>query len=160
MFRALATLAGTLEHLSPGYPLIEQVAEQGSGQAAELLAPTSLNELVQREWAQLGPILRRAPRHLDRIATMLEHGGLTTKVRLFSDPEDIAVVERLANRGILSLLALGVSALAVMLLGTDTGPTIAGTDIRLVEVLGWTGLFAGLILLLRVLLDLLRTNGG
>jgi hypothetical protein len=89
---------------------------------------------------------------------MLEHGGLTTKVRLFSDPDDIAVVERLANRGILSLLALGVSALAVMLLGTEAGPTIAGTDIRLVEVLGWTGLFAGLILLLRVLLDVLRSK--
>jgi ubiquinone biosynthesis protein len=158
MFRALATLAGTLEHLSPGYPLIEQVAQQSSGQAAELLAPTSLSELVQREWAQLAPILRRAPRHLDRIATMVEHGGITTKVRLFSDPDDIAVVERLANRGILSLLALGVSALAVMLLGTEAGPTIAGTDIRLVEVLGWTGLFAGLILLLRVLLDVLRSK--
>ncbi len=158
MFRALATLAGTLELLSPGYPLIEQVAEQGSGQVTQMFAPNSLNELVQREWAQLGPILRRAPRHLDRIATMLEHGGITTKVRLFSDPEDIAVVERLANRGILSLLALGVSALAIMLLGTDTGPNVAGTDIRLVEVLGWTGLFAGLVLLLRVLLDVLRTN--
>jgi ubiquinone biosynthesis protein len=158
MFRALATLAGTLEQLSPGYPLIEQVAEQGSAQVSELLAPTSLNELVQREWAQLGPILRRAPRHLDRIATMLEHGGITTRIRLFSEPEDVKVVERLVNRGILSLLALGVSALAVMMLGTDAGPALAGTQIRLVEVLGWTGLFAGLVLLLRVLLDVLRSE--
>jgi ubiquinone biosynthesis protein len=158
MFRALATLAGTLEHLSPGYPLVEKVAEQGGGQVGELLAPASLDELIQREWAQLGPILRRAPRHLDRIATMVEHGAITTRIRLFSEPEDVAVVERLANRGILSLLALGVSALAVLLLGTDTGPTIAGTAIRLVEVLGWTGLFAGLVLLLRVLLDVLRSE--
>jgi hypothetical protein len=52
--------------------------------------------------------------------------------------------------------ALGVSGLAVMMLGTDTGPSIAGTDIRLLEVLGWAGLFAGLVLLLRVLLDVLR----
>lgn len=89
---------------------------------------------------------------------MLEHGGITSKVRLFSDPEDIAVVERLANSGILRLLALDVSALAIMLLGTDTGPNIAGTDIRRVEELGRTGLFAGLVLLLRALLDVLRTN--
>jgi ubiquinone biosynthesis protein len=156
MFRALATLAGTLEHLSPGYPLIDQVAAQGGGHVTELLAPNSLGELMQREWAQLGPILRRAPRHLDRIATMLEHGGITTRTRLFSEPQDVKVVERLVNRGILSLLALGVSGLAVMMLGTETGPSIAGTAIRLLEVLGWVGLFAGLVLLLRVLLDVLR----
>lgn len=156
MFRALATLAGTLEHLSPGYPLVDRIAEEGGHQVGDLLAPRSFGELVQREWAQLGPILRRAPRHLDRVATMLEHGGVTTKVRLFSEPDDVRVVERLVDRAILAVLALGTGALGVLLLGTDAGPHLAGTGIRLVEVLGWAGLFAGLVLLLRVLLEVLR----
>jgi hypothetical protein len=44
------------------------------------------------------------------------------------------------------------------MLGTATGPVLAGTEIHLLEVLGWTGLFASTILLLRVLLDALRTD--
>lgn len=158
MFRALATLAGTLEQLSPGYPLIDRVADQAGIHVADKVAPSSVSELVQREWAQLGPLLRRAPRHLDRIATMIEQGGVTARVRLFSEPEDARVVERWANRAILTVLALGVCGLAVMMLGTEAGPSLEGTDIRLLEVLGWAGLFAGTVLLLRVLLDLLRSE--
>lgn len=158
MFRALATLAGTLEQLSPGYPLIEQVAQHGGEEFRDRIAPASVGELVQHDWAQLGPLLRRAPRHIDRIATMLEHGGMTTRVRLFADPADVAIIERLVNRTVLSVLSLGVGGLSVAMLATASGPLLAGTDIRLLEVLGWPGLFAGAILLLRVLLDALRTD--
>jgi ubiquinone biosynthesis protein len=158
MFRALATLAGTLEQLVPGYPLIEQVADLGGDELRERLAPTSVGDFLQREWTQLGPLVRRAPRHLDRIATQLEHGGLTTRVRLFADRTDARVVERLLNRAVLTVLALGVGLLSVMMLGTETGPLLAGTDVRLLEVLGWAGLFAGTVLLLRVLLAVLRTE--
>lgn len=158
MFRALATLAGTLEHLSPAYPLIDQVAAQAGTHVADRVAPSSVSELVQREWAQLGPILRRAPRHLDRIATMVEQGGVTARVRLFTEPDDARVVERWVNRAILTVLALGVCGLAVLMLGTEAGPSLEGTDVRLLEILGWAGLFAGTVLLLRVLLDLLRSE--
>jgi ubiquinone biosynthesis protein len=158
MFRALATLAGTLEHLVPAYPLIDQVAEIGGGQVREQLAPGSLSEFAQREWAQVGPLLQRAPRHVDRIATMLQHGGLITRVRLFSEAEDARVLERLVNRGVLTALALGVAALSVLMLGTTAGPTLAGTGVRLLEVLGWIGLFAGTVLILRVLLAVLRSD--
>lgn len=158
MFRALATLAGTLEQLSPGYPLIERVAGLGGEELRDRMSPSSVGDFVQREWAQLGPLLRRAPRHLDRIATQLEHGGLTTRVRLFADATDVRVVERLLNRAVLTGLSLGVGLLSVMMLGTETGPHLAGTEIRLLEVLGWVGLFAGTVLVLRVLLDVLRAD--
>jgi ubiquinone biosynthesis protein len=160
MFRALATLAGTLEQMSPGYPIIERVAELGGEELRDRMSPASVGEFVQQEWAQLSPLLRRAPRHLDRIATMLEHGGLTTRVRLFADAADVRVAERLLNRAVLTLLSLGVGLLSVLMLGTDTGPQLAGTEVRLLEVLGWTGLFAGTVLLLRVLLDVLRAEAG
>jgi ubiquinone biosynthesis protein len=159
MFRSLATLAGTLEHLSPGYPLIDQVAELGGAEARQRAAPSSLQELVTAEWAQLGPLVRRAPRHLDRLATLLEHGGLTTRVRLFSEPEDAAVLERLVDRTLVTLMGLGIGAISVVMLALDTGPVVVGTDVRLLEVFGWGGLFAGAVLLLRVLLRITRPAG-
>lgn len=160
MFRALATLAGTLEHLVPGYPLIERVAELGGTEMRDRFAPASVADFVQREWTQLAPLMRRAPRHLDRIATQLEYGALTTRVRLFADPSDVGVVERLVNRSVLTILALGLGLLSVMMLGLDTGPRMAETEVLLVEALGWLGLFAGTVLLLRVLLDVLRSGNS
>lgn len=156
MFRALATLAGTLEQLSPDYPLIEQVAELGGAQFQQRTSPSSVAELVQREWAQLGPLVQRAPRHLDRLATLATHGRLTTRVRLFSDAQDVAVVERLVNRVVLTALSLGLGLLATLLLATDAGPALAGGDTRLLEVLGWFGLFGSAVLFLRVLLEVIR----
>jgi ubiquinone biosynthesis protein len=158
MFRALATLAGTLEQLSPGYPLIEQVAALGGAQFQRRSSPASVAELVQREWAQLGPLLQRAPRHLDRLATLAEHGRLTARVRLFSDAEDVAVVERLVNRVVLTALSLGLGLLATLLLATDAGPVLAGSDIRLLEAIGWLGLFGSAVLFLRILLEVMRPS--
>jgi ubiquinone biosynthesis protein len=158
MFRALATLAGTLEQLSPGYPLIEQVAALGGAEFQQRSSPSSVAELVQREWTQLGPLLQRAPRHLDRLATLAEHGRLTARVRLFADAEDVEVVERLVNRVVLTALSLGLGLLATLLLATDAGPMLAGGDIRLLEAIGWVGLFGSAVLFLRILLEVVRPS--
>lgn len=158
MFRALATLAGTLEHLSPGYPLIEQVAALGGAELQQRATPSSLGELVQREWADLGPLLRQLPRHADRLATIAAHGGLTARVRLFTEPSDVGVIERLVDRAVLTVVALGVALLSLLMLGSDTGPEVGGTGVRLLEVLGWFGLFVGTTLLLRVVLQVLRAE--
>ncbi|HSK24571.1 MAG TPA: AarF/UbiB family protein [Egicoccus sp.] len=158
MFRALATLAGTLEHLSPAYPLIDEVAALGGAELRGRASPSSLREFVEGEWAQLGPLLRRAPRHLDRLATVIEHGGLTTRVRLFADAADVAVVERLLNRTVLTAIGLGVGLISVLMLAIDAGPVVAGTAIRLLEVFAWGGLFGSSVLLLRVLLQVIHAS--
>ena len=160
MFRALATLAGTLEQLSPGYPLIDQVAALGGAEFRERTSPSSVGELIQHEWAQLGPLVQRAPRHLDRLATLATHGQLTTRVRLFSEAQDVTVAERLVNRVVLTVLSLGLGLLSTLLLATEAGPLLAGGDIRLAEVLGWIGLFGASVLFLRVLLEVLRAGPG
>jgi ubiquinone biosynthesis protein len=158
LFRALATLAGTLEQLSPGYPLMDVIADIGGAEFRNRMLPESVSELVQQEWAQLGPLLSRAPRHMDRIATLLEHGRLTTRLRLFTDPEEIGVLERLLNRVVLTLLSIGVGLVSVLLLGTTGGPTFNAIGVTLYELLGWIGLSMGVILLLRVLLAVLRNE--
>jgi len=160
MFRALATLTGTLEHLYPGYPLIDVIADLGGAEFRERMLPASVSELLQQEWAQLGPLLSRAPRHMDRIATLLEHGRLTARLRLFTDAQDVRVLEHLLNRVVLALLSIGVGAVSVMLLRTEGGPTLTLISVGLYEVLGWIGLALALILLMRVLLSLLRSDTG
>jgi len=161
MFRALATLTGTLEHLSPDYPVIDTVAELGGDELRRRLMPASATEFLQEEWAQLGPLLGRLPRHVDRLATLLEHGRLTTRLRLFSDIEDRQFTERILNRVVLTILSIGTGVVAVMLLGVedDTALTLLGTT-GLFEVLGWLGLFISVTLLLRVLLAVLRSENA
>jgi ubiquinone biosynthesis protein len=158
MFRAIATLVGTLETLSPGYPLVDAVSDAAGVQIRAAMMPTSVGELLQREAASLVPFARRVPRHVDRIATQLERGHLTTRVSLFSTPSDVRVLERLVNRALLVVLGLGIVAVSIMLIGTETGPVFAEPGVYLAQVLGWTTLFFGAILVLRALLDVLRVD--
>lgn len=158
MFRALSTLAGTLEQMSPGYPLIEVVAGVGGAELRGRMMPDSIGEMLKDEWAQLFPLIQRVPRHVDRIATLLEHGRLTTRLRLFTDSADVHVLERLLNRVVLTFLSIGTGVVSVLLLSAEARPTLGVLDVTLVEVLGWTGLTLAVILLLRVLLAVLRTD--
>ncbi len=45
-----------------------------------------------------------------------------------------------------------------MMLGTEGGPVLEAADAPLLEILGWVGLTLAVILLLRVLLWVLRTE--
>jgi ubiquinone biosynthesis protein len=158
MFRALATLAGTLETLSPAYPILEVTAEIGGDEMKERITPTSLGEYALQEWAELGPLLRRAPRHLDHIARLAEHGRLTGRIRLFAFPEEVRVLERLLNRMVLTLLTIGLGGISVALLTSEGGPEVAGIQVRIFEVLGWATAAFATLLLLRILLGVLRSD--
>ena len=68
LFRALATLEGTLTTLASGYLVIEAAEAIAAEWASEHLTPDTLKELARSEILGLLPLLRRAPRHLDRIA--------------------------------------------------------------------------------------------
>ena len=68
MLRALATLQGSLELLSPGYPIVGAARELASDRLEAELTPENLTEDVKREVIRLAPMLRRAPYHLDRLA--------------------------------------------------------------------------------------------
>jgi ubiquinone biosynthesis protein len=77
---------------------------------------------------------------------------------LFTDPEEIGVMERLLNRVVLTLLSIGVGLVSVLLLGTAGGPILTTIGVSLYEVLGWIGLSIAVVLLLRVLLAVLRNE--
>lgn len=158
MFRAVATLAGTLETLSPRYPIFEVVADIGGAEMKERMQPASASEFVLQEWAELGPMLRRAPRHFDRVARLAENGHLTGRIRLFAFPDEVRTLERLLNRFVLTLLTIGLAGVSVALLTSQGGPVVAGIQVRVFEILGWATAAFATLLLLRILLGVLRSE--
>ena len=122
---------------------------------SDRLAPATIKDALQAEALSLMPLLRRAPRHADRIATILERGDLQVRVSLLSEDEDVRAVTRLVNRGVLALLGSVVGVLSVLLLGTPGGPPFTG-DTSLFQFFGYFGLFCASVLILRVIVAILH----
>lgn len=150
--RTLVTLDGTLSVIAPGMSL--------ASAALELAGPTSEQPIVDPEamvrdelLAAL-PRLRRLPDRVDRIMTLAARGDL--RVRTVADEDGGRILRTLVNRALLAgvgaALILGA---AILLVATEDGPSVsAGTG--LFEILGYGGLFAGIVLLLRVVSGVAR----
>jgi ubiquinone biosynthesis protein len=154
-FRALVTLEGTLTTLSPGYLVIDAAQTVAREWARDRLTPETLQELARQELVSLAPLLRRVPRHADRLATLVERGDLRANVSLFRDAEDVRVVTRLVNRAVLAFLGGVVGVISVVLVGVKGGPPFTGKT-SLYEFFGYFGLFCSTVLVLRVLVAVLR----
>jgi len=154
-FRALVTLEGTLTTLSPGYLVIEAAEQVAAEWARARLVPSSLEELARKELVSLAVLLRRTPRHVERIATLIERGDLAARMSLLADEHDVRTITRLWNRAVLALVGGAVGVLSVMLLGTQGGPPFTG-DTSLFQFFGYFGLFCGTVLILRVIVAVLR----
>jgi ubiquinone biosynthesis protein len=155
MFRALVTLEATVNTIEPGYPIIDAAQEIGSELVREQITTDRIKEAAQQEAFKLLPVIRRIPRHLDRIATMIQEGETTARVSLFSTERDLAVVRHLFGRAVLTAVGASLMLISVLLVGTVTGPELSDTT-TLLQVLGYIGLFFGLILMLRVSVSALR----
>ena len=117
LFRALATLQGTIQTMAPGYEFAAML--EASATALFHDPGTAPGQaLVKSELARTLPQLRRLPRHLDRIATLAERGDLRLRVSLFSTESDVQAITRLLNRVILAGLGVGIAIVAIGLLRT------------------------------------------
>jgi ubiquinone biosynthesis protein len=154
-FRALITLEGTLTTLSPGYPVIDRAEAIAGEWMRARLAPSSLEELAREEIIRMGPLLRRLPRRLDRMANQIERGNLRARVSLFSDPHDERVVTKLVNRTVLALAGGVVGVIGVMLINVRGGPPFAGQT-SLYEFFGYFALFCSVVLIMRVIVSVLH----
>jgi ubiquinone biosynthesis protein len=157
VFRCLGTLEGTLGLLAPGFALIEEVLEHGAAWLTDSVSPASAGAWVRDELLEAAPIVRRLPRRVDRIATALEQGRLTTNVRLTLDPSDRRIVVRLVDRAVLAFLSAALGIISVLLLGVHGGPVVARSA-SLYQVLSWAGLTATVVLMLRVIVGLGRES--
>jgi ubiquinone biosynthesis protein len=157
VFRALATLEGTLAQLAPGLDLVAEARAFAGRQGVEQLDPGAARRLAAEELTTLLPMLRRLPRRLERIAGAAEHGRLSLQVRLFADERDRRHVTGLLHQVLLTILAATAGIMAVLLLGTAGGPRVTAT-VSLYQLLGYNLLVVCAILALRVLVLIFRPD--
>lgn len=159
MFRALVTLEGTINTIEPGFPIIDAAQQIGGELVREQFGEEQLKEMAQQEAIKLAPVLRRIPRHVDRIAAMVQRGEVAGRVSLFSTPHDVAVVRDLVGRAVLAFVGAAFMLLSVLLIHTDAGPALSDAT-SLFQVLGYIGLLLGAVLVLRVTVAALRDTGN
>ncbi|MFC7547889.1 ABC1 kinase family protein [Plantactinospora sp. GCM10030261] len=155
VFRAFATLEGTLTLIDPGFDLVTEARRAGAVRVAEALTPPRLRQSMEEELAALLPLLRRLPRRVDRIADAVEHGRLAVNVRLFADRRDRTVVTGLLHQVLLTVLGAAAGLMAVLLLDNRGGPRLTDS-VELFAVLGYAMFIIAVVLVLRVLIVIFR----
>jgi ubiquinone biosynthesis protein len=150
--RALVTLEGTLHVVEPDLSMVAAVGEL----ATSVSAPEVLDRdaMVHDELVAALPRLRRIPDRLDRILTLTSRGDL--RLRTVVDEDSQRIVRTLVNRALLSAIgAVFLVAGTVLLVAREPGPIVASKT-GLFEVLGYGGLIAAVVLLLRVAAAVVR----
>ncbi|MEV4834360.1 AarF/UbiB family protein [Nonomuraea sp. NPDC049486] len=157
VFRALATLEGTLVRLSPGFDLMSEARAFAGRYLSEQFDGGNLKEAAAQELAALLPMLRRLPRRVERIASAAEHGRLGLNVRLLADERDRGFLTGLLHQVLLTVLGATAGLMAVILLGVDGGP-VASEELgmTLFQLIGYNLLVISAVLVLRVLILIFR----
>jgi hypothetical protein len=75
-------------------------------------------------------------------------------VRLLSDEEDVRIARDLVDRGVMAIVASALSLASALMLAAGSAPAIHG--VRVVNLFGAVGLFFGLLLLLRLVIQIVR----
>nr|WP_042192068.1 AarF/UbiB family protein [Kibdelosporangium sp. MJ126-NF4]CEL20465.1 Ubiquinone biosynthesis monooxygenase UbiB [Kibdelosporangium sp. MJ126-NF4]CTQ97690.1 Ubiquinone biosynthesis monooxygenase UbiB [Kibdelosporangium sp. MJ126-NF4] len=155
VFRALATMEGTLAGLAPGFNIVVESRAYASVRLSEQMDPASLRKTVTEELLTLLPVLRRLPRRIDRIGGALEEGRLSVNVRLFADERDRQLLNGIVHQLMLAFIGATTGIMAVLLLGTTGGPRLV-EDITLYQVIGYNLLVISILIGLRLLFAAFR----
>ncbi|MFE9701906.1 ABC1 kinase family protein [Streptomyces sp. NPDC005930] len=180
VFRALATIEGTLTRLAPEFNLLEEArsfavgmltdrfrsggsgARGGGGDTGRLTPPplSSLLHGAAQEMLHVLPMMRRLPRRAERISASLEEGRLGVRVRVLADERERRFVSGLVHQVTISLTAACLGMMGVMLLvfGTGKGPRVT-RQLELYPLLGYHVLAFSAILMLRALYTAMRRPG-
>lgn len=159
LFRMLVTLEGTLTTLCPGYPLIQAAQDFAPGLIQERVDVSDLNGRIRDEAVALLPVLRRAPRHLDRVATLIERGELRANLSLFATERDAQVLTRLVDRVVVAFVGAALGIVSALLLGLSGGPVVSGS-VTLFDIFGYVGLALSTVLLLRVVVAAIKGDAS
>lgn len=160
VFRALATLEGTLTKISPGFNMVDEARGATLGTARRGTSPgqggpVSPEQVLPGELLAAWELLRRLPRRLDRVTSALEQGRLGVGVRLFADARDRRYVRTLVHQVLLTFIAATSGLMSAILLTIQRGPEVVpGTG--LFQLLGYHLLVITALLVLRVLFVISR----
>jgi len=156
VFRALATMEGTLATLAPDFDLVAESRAFATERIG--LNPGTLRRTVTDEFTALLPVLRRLPRRVDRIGAALEEGRLSVNMRLFSDERDRDLVTGLVHEVLLALVGIATGLMAVLLLASTSGPQLI-PGLTLNQVFGYNLLMISALAGLRLLFVVFRRSG-
>jgi ubiquinone biosynthesis protein len=149
--RALVTLDGTLRVLYPGRSLMTafvELIQTPTGPAIDR------DEMIRKELLAALPRLRKLPEQVDRILTMTGRGEL--RVRTLVDEDGRRILRTLVNRVLLAGIGAALLLVScVLLVAPDPGPAVANRT-GLFEILGYGGMLAGVVLVLRVVAAVAR----
>jgi ubiquinone biosynthesis protein len=157
VFRALATLDGTLRLIDPTFNVISAARQYAQARKLGIPRPEQLKEDGLDDLLELLPMLRKIPRRLDRISSALERGELSLRIRPFAHERDAQLVTRLTNRVILAFFSASIGLVAVFLLRLGGGPEMFDTNLDV--LLGYGGLTAATALGLRVIVAVTHDTG-
>jgi ubiquinone biosynthesis protein len=155
VFRALATIEGTISRISPDFDLVAASRQFAAAHVTDRLAPDALRRTATEELATLLPMLRRLPRRIDRIAAAAESGRLSVNVRLLADERDRRHLTGLLHQALLAILGATAGLMAVLLLGTSGGPAVT-KSLSLYQLFAYNLLVICAVLVLRVLVLVFR----
>ncbi|MEU3018445.1 MULTISPECIES: AarF/UbiB family protein [unclassified Nocardiopsis] len=164
VFRALATLEGTLVHLSPGFDTVAEAKRYAGARMSEQWGTGNLREVASAELVALLPTLRRLPRRLDRITDQLHKGRFTVQARLFAHPEDRRLLRSVVWRAVMTVLAVVTGFMSVGLFNVTETPGVSweelATHTQALNLLAWLLLAATAMFVLRLLVDMVRDGRG
>ena len=157
VFRAIATLEGTLTQIEPGFNVMSEARLFASAYLSEQMRPRALQKTLTDELTSLLPLLRRLPRRVDRIASALEEGRLTVNVRPLANERDRETIGAWLHEALLTILASTAGVMSVILLGQEGGPVVTET-VSMYQLMGYGLMVVSFILAMRVLVLIYRPS--
>lgn len=153
--RTMVTLEGTLKGIDPDFALVDAGREFGERYVKDRHGLDGVRAALEKEALTQLPRLRRLPTQVGELLDQAATGRLSAKVSMFSDERDQALLTRLVDRVVFAVIASALGIGSVVLIGIDNGPGLTA-DITLNEFIGYTGLVASALLVMRVVANVIR----
>ncbi|RJX39899.1 AarF/ABC1/UbiB kinase family protein [Paenibacillus pinisoli] len=156
-FRSLITLEGTMMQLNPSFSLMEEARRFAIEHAEQFLpinSSSDLKETAANELLELLPVIRRLPRRLDHLGSMLEKGEFSVKVGFFSDKANTSFVTKWISQALLAFVGTAFGGISIGLL--SIGGRYSDDALNMVSMFGYTGILISAVLLIRVAIHAVR----
>lgn len=150
VFRTLGSLEGTLRRIAPDYRMVERGLSRVPHYATRMASFTDAALTAQTAAAIAAEGVRRAPRRIEALASRLEKGTFSVRVRPFDTPAEKSWVDGLLGQLLTTLVGVVLVTASVVLLVFGGGPLLTG-DVPLLPFLGAVVGLGGFLLVLRSL---------
>lgn len=157
-FRSLITLEGTMALLNPSFNLMEESRRFARDHVSEFLPVGNYADLkttATNELLELLPVIRKLPRRLDHLGTMLEKGEVSVKIGFFADKANTSFVTKWISQALLAFVGTAFGGISIGLLSLSG--RLSWERFNIVAMFGYAGLLISALLLIRVAIHAVRS---